>query len=731
MKQLENAHALLIGIGNDLPLTIRDASALYNVLADEELAGYPLENIQLLTGKKATREGILDALDELIEKTDNDSSVLLFYSGHGGVIDEQNQFYLVPNNFDVEEYETTWVKAEELREKISQIKSRRLVFFLDCCHAGGMTSSIKNDAATTSPISNLKNADGLVHKIDDGKGMSIVSSCREDQISVILEGDSNSLYTKCLLEVLKGNHKTNFDEPYVRISEVVQYILKKVPEIYDQQNPFANLLIYDDFIISRVPRNQDSEIKSGEGQTELQKLEEKSEVVTAFKKTKDANNLLIFLHGFSGEASATFGSIPSLMSAEESMQGWDIVPFGFSENVNPIFGKNIWASIEDINRIADYLATSIKYKFDKYARIAIVSHSLGGIVAQQTILKLSKTDLSKISHLLMFSCPSNGVKGNLFSRFLKNDMNDLSSDGPYIKNLRSNWNSKFPNGKYPFLFKTVAGTDDEFVPVTSSFSPFKDTNKVTISGSHFKIVNQKTKENDAYQLIMDSISNNEFYAKFTNESEVNLLLGKYQKVVNKLSENLEELDSTGLVQLVFAYEGLDDSETALSIVKNHKLAQDDSDLLAVIGGRYKRKYLNTSIKKHGEESFIYYFKALEIAERKKDHSQIYYHAINLAFLSLVLNHNKKDMKKFAKKAIRATAKDEFENLWNLATNGEANLYLADFETSKVNYLKASKMAGVRDKISMYLNASAAYSTIMNTTNENDEFLKFLKKTLLS
>ena len=38
-----------------------------------------------------------------------------------------------------DQYEETWVSAEELKEKINAIASRRLVFFLDCCHAEGMT----------------------------------------------------------------------------------------------------------------------------------------------------------------------------------------------------------------------------------------------------------------------------------------------------------------------------------------------------------------------------------------------------------------------------------------------------------------------------------------------------------------------------------------------------------------------------------------------------------------
>ena len=46
----------------------------------------------------------------------------------------------------------------------------------------------------------------------------------------------------------------SFEEEFIRISEVFQYIFKKVPERQPEQRPYANLQIYDDFIISYLPQ---------------------------------------------------------------------------------------------------------------------------------------------------------------------------------------------------------------------------------------------------------------------------------------------------------------------------------------------------------------------------------------------------------------------------------------------------------------------------------------------
>lgn len=731
MEMLENAYAILIGVGNDLPNSTKDAIALNELLIDKNIAGYPSENITILTEEDAVRGKILKAFDNLIAKTDEDSSIVLFYSGHGGT-DGSTQFFIQPFDMTADNYESTWVKAEELQEKISQLKSRRLIFFLDCCHAAGVSKSVTNESALENRIGELNQADGLAQKIDDGRGMSIISSCRADERSWSAEEHDNSIFTKCLLEVLKGEHKLNFNEPFIRMSEVIKYLFKKVPEWVDIQHPYANLQMYDDFILSRVPEKLRLSISSDVYSSKLNsRSKESTDIVTSFKEEKDANNLLIFLHGFSGEASNTFGKIPILIGEDPEMKGWDIAPFGYSQNVNPDLGKNIWASVDDITRISDYLATSIKFKFGKYDRIAIVAHSLGGLVAQRAILNLDKPELDKISHLLLFATPSNGVGKE----------NDLAKNRKFIKTLRNDWNNSFRD-TVEFKFSTVAGTDDEIVTIDSSLKCFDDNYAVTMAGDHFSLVNPpikkdiKTgeefpKDNDTYHFILSSLTDNEFTNKYTNDAEINFLLGEYNAVINDLLPKVKELDKKSLSKLIFALEGSDRGKEALEILESHELLDKYSDLLGVLGGRHKRKYLITNKLKDGEEAIKYYSKGLEIAQNKKDDNQIYYHAINLAFMNIKLHDDRSEMRSFAQLALKSIENDPFPDMWKSATIAEAKMYLGNFDIAKEHYSKAAEKASIREKISIHLNASAGYSYLMDTSDENDDFLKFLKFNFLS
>ncbi|WP_026449862.1 caspase family protein [Aequorivita capsosiphonis] len=743
MSKLKNAHALIIGVGSDdLPETVNDAKALYKILADKEHGSYYRKNIKIITKKKATRNGILKAFDDLLERTDEKSSVLLYYSGHGGMYSDntfikdpakkkpeyenQKYFHLCPYDYDPVNYKTTWVKAEEIKYKISQLKSRRLIFFLDCCHAAGMTAGV----SALQP--KHTNADGLAQNLDDGRGMTIVSACRADQLSVVLEGQENSLFTQCMIEVLRGDSKHEKNDPFVRIFEVVQYLFKRVPEIYPDQNPFANLQIYEDFVVSFVSNL----IKENADEDEIITLAEasnttKKEPVNTFRETENSNSAILFVHGFSGDAEHTFSEAPNLLMANEAMKGWDIFPLGYSGNIVPEMGKNIWACASDIKRNSDYLLTSIRNKFSKYKRIAILAHDLGGIITQQALLELDKNDLDRISHVLFFGTPSNGLPEIQLEKFFTygNDEKELKEGSPYMRKLRDAWNEKFQN-EYPFIFKSIAATRDEFVPISSSLKPFPKKYQEIIDGDHFSIVQIKDEDTDGYRIILKTLTNQSFLNKFSNKEEINIAMGAYNEVINTLLPKLKDLDNKGLERLIYALEAAGREEEAMNILIENPTAKDNSNLLGIMGGRYKRQYLKTFLAEDLQMAFKHYSKALQISEAKKDYSQIYYQAINLAFLSL-MKGEKGDMTAFADQAYQATEQDPFPSLWKFATIAEALLYKGDFEGAKENYSKAAAMAGLREKISIHSNAYNAYVSLMQTDNPEDPFIKFLKINFLS
>lgn len=74
-ETLDNSFALLIGIKDPELPSVRDATDIRDVLINN--AGYSPENVFLLTNEKATKEGVLSGFDNLINRIDEESKVLL------------------------------------------------------------------------------------------------------------------------------------------------------------------------------------------------------------------------------------------------------------------------------------------------------------------------------------------------------------------------------------------------------------------------------------------------------------------------------------------------------------------------------------------------------------------------------------------------------------------------------------------------------------------------------
>ena len=76
-------YGLVVGVGADLPNTVNDANGLAKILIDKERCAYPKTQLALLTGPEANRENILAEFDKLAKCVTAESTVVIYFSGHG------------------------------------------------------------------------------------------------------------------------------------------------------------------------------------------------------------------------------------------------------------------------------------------------------------------------------------------------------------------------------------------------------------------------------------------------------------------------------------------------------------------------------------------------------------------------------------------------------------------------------------------------------------------------
>ncbi|MBV7329320.1 caspase family protein [Chloroflexi bacterium TSY] len=258
MSTLPNAHALLVGIANyqqinRLPVTVlQDVRDIHTLLVDEQHCGYAPENVQMLLNGEATLAGLYLALAELAEHTDADSTVLIYMSMHGGRITQGEAAgeYLLPVDVELRTIEdalevdpATALSSNEFSTALCAEMARNAVVIFDCCHAGGIGQAKGVEAAFKSGLS-----DALYVALAAGRGRAILASSRHDELSWILPGDQNSLFTKHLLAGLRGDIPSS--DGLIRIFDLFEYIQPKVTGDYSAQHPIFKAELEENFPVA-------------------------------------------------------------------------------------------------------------------------------------------------------------------------------------------------------------------------------------------------------------------------------------------------------------------------------------------------------------------------------------------------------------------------------------------------------------------------------------------------
>ena len=162
-----------------------------------------------LLNRNATRENILQAMQEITGRTGAGDTVVAVFSGHGGVSQQLQQYVFCATN--------GCLSASEIRSWVVNLtqKGARVFLILDTCHAAAINLQVE--------------------------GVVVLASCSASESSS--DGDpfalhNNGLFTRVLLEALRGQADRNGDG-IITLGEVMAYVSQRVPELCqaDNQHP--------------------------------------------------------------------------------------------------------------------------------------------------------------------------------------------------------------------------------------------------------------------------------------------------------------------------------------------------------------------------------------------------------------------------------------------------------------------------------------------------------------
>ncbi len=355
--------------------------------------------------------------------------------------------------------------------------------------------------------------------------------------------------------------------------------------------------------------------------------------IQPFFPPKERNRTaIVFVHGFSGDRAGTWGDIPASLARGKRLGGWDMFGFGYSTHKSfDILG--LWTADPALNQISTKLNTEPALRAERYDALALVAHSMGGLVVQNALVKYPALR-KRTTHVFLFGTPSGGlVKARLLS-FLKQQIRNMSASGEFVKQLRDSWTKKRFDTSPPFAFFTTAGELDQFVPPKSSLDPFPEAYRRVIPGNHITMLRRTDTGYPAVEILMDGLTGGKGTGVANNSARVAVETGRFQAAIEELLPIQSELDDGGAVQLAIALDRKGRREEAIAVLQAHK--PEGTDILGVLAGRLKRRWQVSRRAVDIHSALELYRRAYQASSGKNppNHDQAYYHAINLAYFAL-------------------------------------------------------------------------------------------------
>lgn len=198
----KDAVALIIGIGKyreekipAVKYAARDAEVMAKYL--ENLGGIPKANIQIITNEKASKSDIQAYIEDWLPRRVNENStVFIYYAGHGAPGEQGKSAYIVPYEGQPD-FPSQLYPLQNMFDSLGKLKAKEVVVLLDSCFSGAKGRSVTHAGAR--PLV-MKPADisPLNNKV------IVIAGAAGSQISSDYDRARHGLFTYSILKGLRG-----------------------------------------------------------------------------------------------------------------------------------------------------------------------------------------------------------------------------------------------------------------------------------------------------------------------------------------------------------------------------------------------------------------------------------------------------------------------------------------------------------------------------------------------
>ena len=230
-KLNKKAYAIVVGIEQyrqKLPkadFAVSDAKLVGEYLT--KVMGYPEENVVTLLNEHATNVDLAKYVEKwLWNNVEKDSSVFIYYSGHGAPNPKTGDAYLVPYDGDPSFIDQTGYSLKRLYEFLGKLPAKEIVVALDSCFSGAGGRSVIAKGAR--PLVMQMESLSIPQKI------AVLSAASGDQISSTYDEKGHGLFTYFMLKGIKNEDVTRQDGS-IKMDDLFGYIKPQVERIARKQ----------------------------------------------------------------------------------------------------------------------------------------------------------------------------------------------------------------------------------------------------------------------------------------------------------------------------------------------------------------------------------------------------------------------------------------------------------------------------------------------------------------
>jgi hypothetical protein len=177
-----------------------------------------------------TQANIQRELPRFLSKPKPEDMVVLFFSMHGAQAKDGRTF-LLPSDVesDPERGGSHVIPMDWLRQEICNSPAKRIVLFLDACHAGGISAPGNENANAPLSSKNIEVVFQQAASQAPDKQIYVVASCRDNQASLETPLLEHGVFTHWLTCGLDGAADSNSDSQ-ISMDELFSFVEKQVPK---------------------------------------------------------------------------------------------------------------------------------------------------------------------------------------------------------------------------------------------------------------------------------------------------------------------------------------------------------------------------------------------------------------------------------------------------------------------------------------------------------------------